>query len=104
MPSRLQKELLRLQKNKERRLAREKGKVHLDGAADDAGSQATPALGTVKAVGTQRKCANCGQVGHIKTNKKYFNNFLDSRNPSSSLRSVEFYRISLLGLYTRNVY
>ena len=21
--------------------------------------------------GTQRKCANCGQVGHIKTNKKF---------------------------------
>lgn len=21
--------------------------------------------------GTTRKCANCGQVGHIKTNKKY---------------------------------
>lgn len=23
-----------------------------------------------KVIGTQRKCANCGQVGHIKTNKK----------------------------------
>lgn len=24
-----------------------------------------------KVTGTTRKCANCGQVGHIKTNKKY---------------------------------
>lgn len=24
-----------------------------------------------KASGTTRKCANCGQAGHIKTNKKY---------------------------------
>ena len=23
-----------------------------------------------KHVGTQRKCANCGMIGHIKTNKK----------------------------------
>ena len=29
-----------------------------------------PTTGT-KPPGTQRKCANCGQVGHIKTNKKY---------------------------------
>lgn len=27
-------------------------------------------LGRGKAVGTQRRCANCGQAGHIKTNKK----------------------------------
>ena len=26
--------------------------------------------GPSKPAGTQRKCANCGQVGHIKTNKK----------------------------------
>lgn len=25
--------------------------------------------------GTTRKCANCGQVGHIKTNKKYVSFF-----------------------------
>ena len=30
-----------------------------------------PGVGTGKVAGTQRKCANCGQVGHIKTNKKW---------------------------------
>jgi len=71
LPFRLKKELERLEKNKERRLAREKGKgVHFDGAADDADSPSSPATGTTKVGGTQRKCANCGQVGHIKTNKK----------------------------------
>ncbi|KAL6714653.1 hypothetical protein ACLMJK_008078 [Lecanora helva] len=64
---RMKQELFRLQKNKERRLAREKGKVHFDGVADSAGS---PSSLAAKTAGTQRKCANCGQVGHIKTNKK----------------------------------
>ena len=35
-------------------------------AGDDAGSPA----GGKEPKATQRKCANCGQVGHIKTNKK----------------------------------
>lgn len=41
-----------------------------DGGAGggDAGS---PEPSTEKVTGTTRKCANCGQVGHIKTNKKY---------------------------------
>jgi len=60
-----------LEKNKERRLAREKGKgVHFDGAADDTEFPSSPATAATKAAGTQRKCANCGQIGHIKTNKK----------------------------------
>lgn len=71
----LQEELQRLNRNKERRHAREKQK----GISTDAGmspgrsnSPATPtATGAPKTGGTQRKCANCGQVGHIKTNKKY---------------------------------
>jgi len=39
-----------------------------DGGARDDGS---PEPTTEKVTGTTRKCANCGQVGHIKTNKKY---------------------------------
>ena len=29
-------------------------------------------FGGGKPAGTQRRCANCGQIGHIKTNKKYY--------------------------------
>ncbi|KAJ5584334.1 transcription initiation factor TFIID [Penicillium hispanicum] len=57
----LEAELSRLNRNKERRFAREKQKG-ISRAGD------SPADG--KPTGTQRKCANCGQVGHIKTNKK----------------------------------
>jgi transcription initiation factor TFIID subunit 1 len=63
----------RLEKNKERRKKREKQKklqqkMRDGGAAGDEGS---PEPSTEKITGTTRKCANCGQVGHIKTNKKY---------------------------------
>ncbi|KAL8689058.1 MAG: hypothetical protein Q9218_005183 [Villophora microphyllina] len=65
-------ELTRLERNKDRRQAREKQK----GFLNDEGTQLSPDSPTtnvpppVKTAGTQRKCANCGQVGHIKTNKK----------------------------------
>ena len=52
----LKAEMARLQRNIERREGREKAK----GIA--------PANG--KSSSTPRKCANCGEVGHIKTNKK----------------------------------
>ncbi|KAJ6073140.1 hypothetical protein N7467_011225 [Penicillium canescens] len=55
----IEAELGRLNRNKERRFAREKQKG-IPRAGDPDG----------KPTGTQRKCANCGQVGHIKTNKK----------------------------------
>ncbi|KAK3300533.1 TAF1-like protein [Chaetomium fimeti] len=63
----------RLEKNKERRKKREKQKklqqkMRDGGAVGDEGS---PEPTTEKVTGTTRKCANCGQVGHIKTNKKY---------------------------------
>lgn len=57
----IEAELSRLNRNKERRFAREKQKgISRPG---DGPTDGRPA-------GTQRKCANCGQVGHIKTNKK----------------------------------
>lgn len=70
---RLEKELARLERNKDRRIARDKQKgLHTDGAADSPISPQSPTAAPLpKAIGTQRKCANCGQVGHIKTNKKY---------------------------------
>jgi len=68
----IKKELSRLERNKERRHAREKQKGIFRASAErDGGSpSATPALNE-KPVGTTRKCANCGMAGHIKTNKKY---------------------------------
>lgn len=73
----LQEELQRLQRNKERRHAREKQKS----ISHDVFGMSPPAAGAGGPVGpsgkggggTQRKCANCGQVGHIKTNKKSVN-------------------------------
>ncbi|MCJ1369741.1 hypothetical protein MMC20_000953, partial [Loxospora ochrophaea] len=63
----LEKELARLERNKDRRIARDKQKgIHVEGGAGSPGSpsspaiQGTPAAGT-KTAGTQRKCANCGQ-------------------------------------------
>ncbi|KAH8813039.1 hypothetical protein F5884DRAFT_787090 [Xylogone sp. PMI_703] len=71
--ARIKKELARLERNKERRHAREKQKgiFRASSEAQDAGSpSATPAQSVEKPTGTTRKCANCGQMGHIKTNKK----------------------------------
>ncbi|TVY59495.1 putative transcription initiation factor TFIID 111 kDa subunit [Lachnellula suecica] len=70
---RVKTELARLERNKERRQAREKQKGILPsiGADLDGGSpSSTPAKSIEKPTGTTRKCANCGQAGHIKTNKK----------------------------------
>ncbi|ODH44758.1 hypothetical protein ACO22_00748 [Paracoccidioides brasiliensis] len=64
-------ELQRLQRNKERRHARERQKgITTDSPARSPGAVASPSATGPKGGGTQRKCANCGQVGHIKTNKK----------------------------------
>ncbi|KAH6663187.1 hypothetical protein B0J14DRAFT_278412 [Halenospora varia] len=67
-------ELGRLEKNKDRRIGREKQKGfhRASPMPASAGSpSATPAPTIEKPTGTTRKCANCGQTGHIKTNKKY---------------------------------
>ena len=40
------------------------------GSPDANGEATTPGVGGRQTQATQRKCANCGQVGHIKTNKK----------------------------------
>ncbi|KAK2852147.1 hypothetical protein FQN49_005327 [Arthroderma sp. PD_2] len=73
----LQDELRRLQRNKERRHAREKQKSLIaegnrEMSPSTAAGSPAPMGGpsSSKTGGTMRKCANCGQVGHIKTNKK----------------------------------
>lgn len=79
----IEDELLRLQKNRERRYQREKAKGGIPAADGSPGSPGAgspaPGVGGGKAgkpASTPRKCANCGQVGHIKTNKKYGDKFL----------------------------
>ncbi|KXJ91561.1 hypothetical protein Micbo1qcDRAFT_234038 [Microdochium bolleyi] len=73
----VEKELSRLLKNQDRRQMRElqgkgKGKKKKNATITDSNpdaSPADPASIEKAAAGTTRKCANCGQVGHIKTNK-----------------------------------
>jgi transcription initiation factor TFIID subunit 1 len=64
-----EEELIRLQKNKDRRKIREAQKAAKaalrDGTADGLDGE-----GRVIPGQTLRKCANCGKLGHIKTNKK----------------------------------
>ncbi|CRK37097.1 hypothetical protein BN1708_016570, partial [Verticillium longisporum] len=67
----INKELERLNRNKARRKARESQKgIHhpKSGNGGDGGSPEPDKVAT----GTSRKCNNCGQVGHIKTNKNSF--------------------------------
>jgi hypothetical protein len=61
----LKAEYARLQRNIERREGREKAK----GIYKEKGDGTTTS-GPGKGGATPRKCANCGEVGHIKTNKK----------------------------------
>jgi transcription initiation factor TFIID subunit 1 len=67
---RLEAELSRLEKNKERREQRNISKNIQAGSVPGTPISAGAVTSTGKPIGTQRKCANCGRVGHIKTNKK----------------------------------
>lgn len=88
-PNRIKKEEDRLKKNKERRQQREKqrGGGRTQPATTLGGGDAAmspDAEPSIERGGTTRKCANCGQVGHIKTNKKYVpNNLLTSQSAPS---------------------
>jgi transcription initiation factor TFIID subunit 1 len=62
----LKAELARLQRNIERREGREKAKGLHKSQLGDGSATGGPGKGGA----TPRKCANCGEVGHIKTNKK----------------------------------
>ncbi|KAI5865909.1 hypothetical protein GGS23DRAFT_554557 [Durotheca rogersii] len=64
------RELSRLLKNQDRRQIREKqGKNKKKSALPPDASPDPSSSGDKMLAGTTRKCANCGQVGHIKTNK-----------------------------------
>ncbi|OAP61940.1 hypothetical protein AYL99_04143 [Fonsecaea erecta] len=71
---RLEDALAQLEKNKARRQKRNKNKEALLAATSPGGTAMSPDADGVgggrNSHPTQRKCANCGQVGHIKTNKK----------------------------------
>ncbi|KAG9192008.1 hypothetical protein G6011_10742 [Alternaria panax] len=62
----LKAELARLARNIERREGREKAKGLHKSQTGEGGVAGGPGKGGA----TPRKCANCGEVGHIKTNKK----------------------------------
>jgi hypothetical protein len=62
----LKAEFARLARNIERREGREKAKGIYKNTGDGSAT-----AGPGKGGATPRKCANCGEVGHIKTNKKY---------------------------------
>ena len=79
----IEKEVERIKRNADRRTAREKQKGRVAGSnalpgspggpsdADGSNADGTPQKGRGRNKdGTARKCANCGQVGHIKTNRK----------------------------------
>lgn len=97
----VQNEIARLERNMDRREARERAKGIL-GSPSVVGSPGGPgegegeagegkpgkkARGKKNTEGTQRKCANCGQVGHIKTNKKFVSG--SSFSPSFLCSSCE---------------
>ncbi|KAI1384052.1 uncharacterized protein F4822DRAFT_418484 [Hypoxylon trugodes] len=73
----VERELSRLLKNQDRRQVREKqqGKSkkkknnNNNNNNDAAAGSPDPSAADKASAGTTRKCANCGQVGHIKTNK-----------------------------------
>jgi transcription initiation factor TFIID subunit 1 len=75
---RLEEALAKLEKNAARRKQRTKNKAALATTSPGGTALSPDADGGAGAGGgggkntqpTQRKCANCGQVGHIKTNKK----------------------------------
>ncbi|KIX03602.1 uncharacterized protein Z518_07155 [Rhinocladiella mackenziei CBS 650.93] len=71
---RLEEELAKLEKNVARRKQRNKNKAAA-AATSPGGTALSPDAdgGGKNTQPTQRKCANCGQVGHIKTNKKSVN-------------------------------
>lgn len=101
-PIRIRKEEERLKKNKERRQQREKqkGGPRRQSVGVGADGPMSPEADTgLERGGTTRKCANCGQVGHIKTNKKYVlpSSVPVTRAPVSSLPFPA--RVSFMSLF-----
>ncbi|KAI0126416.1 hypothetical protein BJ170DRAFT_582505 [Xylariales sp. AK1849] len=86
----VESELARLLKNADRRHVREKqGKGKRKNANTDAGSPDPSSSADKAAGGTTRKCANCGQVGHIKTNKRYYHRCIPFDNSTPQPPSLK---------------
>lgn len=77
--SRLEAELARLKRNVERREGREKAKAKQNNL---------PGVPGAKGGATVRKCANCGEVGHIKTNKKLCPLLNGQKKPSDTFKDA----------------
>ncbi|KAF2752246.1 hypothetical protein M011DRAFT_463711 [Sporormia fimetaria CBS 119925] len=77
-------ELARLRRNVERREGREKAKgIHQSSVPGTPGSVNGKGPGA-----TPRKCANCGEVGHIKTNKKLCPLLNGQKKPSDTFKDA----------------
>ncbi|GAM34159.1 transcription factor TFIID complex subunit [Talaromyces pinophilus] len=83
----LEAELTRLNRNKERRFAREKQKGIGRASIGDSEEAGTPSKGGGT---TTRKCANCGLIGHIKTNKKLCPKLNGSAPPDDGVSETAF--------------
>ncbi|KAH8724552.1 hypothetical protein GQ44DRAFT_708389 [Phaeosphaeriaceae sp. PMI808] len=94
----LKAEFARLARNIERREGREKAKG-IYKSTGEGGATGGPGKGGA----TPRKCANCGEVGHIKTNKKYIKTTSFSLLPliePTHFGTFSAFKIILLILYT----
>ncbi|KAH4190846.1 hypothetical protein HBI25_099470 [Parastagonospora nodorum] len=80
----LKAEMARLARNIERREGREKAK----GIYKNTGGDGSASSGPGKGGATPRKCANCGEVGHIKTNKKLCPLLNGSKRMSDTFRDA----------------
>lgn len=86
MKKRIQDQLAKLKKNAERRRQRQ--------LAKQAALAENPVLGLIrgKREGAMRRCGNCGQLGHMKTNKNcpmfYIVNGRNGQQPSTPTSST----------------
>lgn len=94
----IEQELSRLEKNADRRQVREKqGKGKKKNVHVNTGSPGPSGSADKAAGGTTRKCANCGQIGHIKTNKRYYHLcLLPDASPFQPLRRLDSLQSRLL--------
>jgi len=85
----LEDELARLNRNKDRRQIREQQKGRVSGTGGESAG-GDDGEGKAKIAGTQRRCANCGQIGHIKTNKKLCPMLNGTQQPQTGFDTTAF--------------
>lgn len=66
----IEEQLARLKRNAERRLARRNAKAQRHHLLSSNGPFAHVKNGGAKRSDTVRRCGNCGQLGHMKTNRQ----------------------------------